>query len=268
MGDESRSGKAIIPDDKSRELALPAEMIHRGLELAVRIERKQGIQPVAPSSITAECKSHLVRSHLSFMEWYQTPDGSRKLREPEKKGSYLPIFLWLSFDMDGIHISCVPESEKSDLMGIQGNADRYRLLNAFNDINPFTIPVPSFVLFYTLTFPLQKDQLPPGPFPHLPPKEEWKKVSYTMCPSGQPGYKGPVTKEANPYFDINRDCVQNEIIYIAMLKDSDKKQECVSKNPPIKLTFIVIDPNGENDPTVTRELYHSMLDARNRIKPT
>jgi len=264
MDDDSRSGKAIVPDDKSRELSLPSEMIHRGLELAIRIERKQGIQPVQPSPITPARKGHLVRSYLSFMEWYRNPDRSYKLKDPEKSTSYSPVYLWLSFDPDGIHISCVSEVEKPELTGMAGNADRYHLLNAFNDANPFTIPVSSFGLFYNLTHPFREEEFPPiGLLPHLP-KEEQKKFSFKMGPTGQPGYKGPVTKEANPFFDINRDCVEIVLIYVSMLQDPAKKRELVSKNPPVKLTFIAIDSNGENDPAATRELYHAMLDVKNR----
>jgi len=264
MDDDSRSGKAIIPDDKRRELSLPFEMIHRGLELAIWIERKQGVEPIQPSAITPARKGHLVQSHLSFMEWYRTPDGSEKLREPENE-PYPPVYLRLYFDSHGLHVSCVSEGEMPDLAGMRGNADRYRLLNAFNHEDPFTIPVSSLGLYYVLSRPMQFDHLPPGLSSHLPPEEEWRNFSFRLGPTGQPGYKGPVTKEANPNFDINRDCVEIVLVYVATLQVREGKRHLVSKNPPVKLTFTVIDSNGEDDSAATRELYHVLLEARSRV---
>jgi hypothetical protein len=264
MDDKTRSVQAIVPEEKGGELALPSEMIHRGLELAIRIERKQVIQPVAPSPIASVSKGYLVRSYQAFMEWYRTPDDSLKLREPEKFVSKPPVYLWVSFDQEGIHISCVSKVEEPDLFEMEGNADRYRSLSAFNDANAFTIPVSSFGLFYTLMHPVKEEQIPPELMP-LIHKAGLENIIFGMGPTGQPGYKGPVTKEANPYFDINRDCVQIVLIYLSMLKDTDKKRELVTKNPPVKLRFTVIDSAGENDPAATRELYHAMLDARNKI---
>jgi hypothetical protein len=265
MDDDTPSGKAIIPEDRGRELSLPSEMIHRGLELAIRIERKQGLQPLRLSPITPAHKGHLLRSYLSFMEWYRTPDRTYKIREPEKGESHSPVYLWLSFDADGLHVACVSEVEQPGLGGMEGNAERYRHLNAFNDADPFTVPVSAFGLYYTLSHPMQPDGFPPDILSHLPPKEAWKNLTFRMCPTGQPGYQGPLTRAANPWFDSSNERVEIVVVYISMLRDADKNRELVSKNPPVKLSFTVIDPTGETNPAATRQLYGVMLDARNGI---
>ena len=45
MEKDSQAGHALIPDQEHRDLSLPAEMIRRGFELALNIEKKQGLQP-------------------------------------------------------------------------------------------------------------------------------------------------------------------------------------------------------------------------------
>ncbi len=267
MNDDSPSDKAIIPGEKRGELSLPSEMIHRGLELAVQIERKHGIQPAQPSPTTPVAKGHLVRGYISFMEWCRNPDGAYKLKDPEstdheKLATRPPVVLWLSFDLDGIHISCIAKDELPTLEHLEGNEDHYRLLNASADIHPFTVPVSSLALYYVLVQPWRPERYPPGLLPSIP-REQWKNFEFVHSPANQPGFQGPATKEANRYFDINRDCLRIVLIYISLIDDLDRKRELVSKNPPVKLSFTVIDPNGENNPTATRELYHAMLDAKN-----
>ena len=263
MDDESRHGKAIVPEERTRELALPSEMIHRGLELAVRIERKQGIQPAESSVITPTRKGHLVRGYISFMEWYRDPDGSYKLKEAEKSESYPAVFLWVSFDPDGLHFSCASKDELPPLDYLKGNEDRYRLLNVVHDTTPFTVPVSSFGLFYKIIHPYRPDRYPPGLVKPIP-KEEWKKFHFEMGPQGPPGYKGPATKEANPYFNIQEDCLKIILVYVSLISNTDTKRELVSKNPPIRFSFTVVDPKGEDDPAATHDLYQAMFEVKNK----
>ncbi len=42
--DHPPSGHGLIPEDKDRRLSLPSEMVDRGLELAIRVERQHGIE--------------------------------------------------------------------------------------------------------------------------------------------------------------------------------------------------------------------------------
>jgi len=42
--EDSSTGSGLIPDDLKRELSLPSDMVSRGLELAIKIERKHGIE--------------------------------------------------------------------------------------------------------------------------------------------------------------------------------------------------------------------------------
>jgi WD40 repeat protein len=44
MADDSRNGKAITPEDKEKQLSLPAEMANRGLQLAAKIELRRNFQ--------------------------------------------------------------------------------------------------------------------------------------------------------------------------------------------------------------------------------
>ena len=262
MNDESRRGKAIVPEE-SRELTLPSEMIHRGFELAVQIEHKQGIQPVESSTIMRFRKDNLIRGSISFMEWYRDPKGTYKLKESEKSESYPVVFLWASFDPDGLYFSCVSKDELPAIDNLEGNEDRYRLLNNVHDLNPFTVPVSSFGLYYRIIQPFRPDRFPSGLVRPIP-KEEWKKIYFTMAPQGSPGYMGPATKEANPYFHIEEDCLEIIFVYICLISDSDKKRELVHKNPPVKFAFTVVDPNGEKNPMATHELYQTMFGAKNK----
>jgi hypothetical protein len=262
MEDDSRAGSAIIPEDQSKQLTLPLEMIHRGLELAVRIEQKQGIQPF-PENPTR--KEYMVRCHLAIMEWVQEVGRSPRLSGSDKSITQAPVYLVLSIDKDGLHISCASTSKNRNLVGIEGNEDRYRLLNAFNNLNPFTIPFPSFDLFYKLVHPMDEKLLSSIGLSSRIPKEELKNFTFEIGPQGVPGSKGPVTKEANPFLNINRDCVKIVIIYESMLGDPNLKQGLVAKDPPLQLAFIVIDPKGEDDPVASREFYHAILKAKNPL---
>ena len=190
------------------------------------------------------------------------------MSESDKSIANSPVYLVLSIDKDELHISCASTNKKLNFVGIEGNEDRYRLLNVFNNLNPFTIPVSSFGLFYTLSHPLQENLFSSiGLSSHLP-KEELKNFKFKLNPTGQSGYKGPITKAANPFFDINRDCVEIVIIYISMLGDPNLNQGLFAKNPPLKLTIIVIDRKGDDDPAATYELYHAILDAKNPLSAT
>ena len=72
MEDDSHTNHAIIPEDKSKGLSLPSEMIRRGLELAIRIEQKQEIQPVSDQPTS---KNYTVRCYLSAMELQALGNG-------------------------------------------------------------------------------------------------------------------------------------------------------------------------------------------------
>ena len=256
MDEDSQTGNAIVPEDKNKQLSLPAEMVQRGIELAIRIEQKQGIQQIPKP----DRKEYTVRCHLAIMEWIRKEDGSHRLSETDKSITKLPVYLVLSVDKDGVHISCA--SKNLSFVGMEGNEDRYRLLTAFNNVDPFLIPVSSLGLFYTLTHPMDDSLTSMGPISHLP-KDALKNFSFTMGPGGgQPGYKGAVTKKANPFFDINRDCVETVIIYISMLTDSNLNQSLVAKSPPLKLSIVVINQNGEEDLVASRELYHAILEVK------
>lgn len=258
MVEDSPTGNAIVPEDKNKQLALPSEMIQRGLELAIQIEQKRGITPVP---IKSDRKEYTVRCYSAIMEWLKKDDGSYTLTEADKAMTNLPIYLALSVDSNGVHISCTAKNLNS--AGMEGNEDRYRLLNAFNSLSSFTIPFSSFGLFYTLTQGVDETLSgPKGLFFHLK-KEALKNLSFRMSPGkGQPGYRGPATKEANPYFNIDRDCVETVIIYVAVLDDTNMDQGLIANDSPLKLSLVVIDQNGKDDLVASRELYHAILEAQ------
>jgi hypothetical protein len=263
MDDNSQPGKAIVPERGTRELALPSEMVHRGLELAVQIERKQGIQPSEQPAVTVARKGHLVRGHISHMEWYRDANGSYKLKEAEKSEAYPSVFLWMAFDPDGLHFSCASKDELPPFDYLKDNEDRYRLLNAAHDTNPFTVPVPSLGLYYRIRKPFRPDRYPPGLVKPIP-EEEWKNFHFEWGPN--PGYKGPATKEANPYYNIKEDCIKIIIIYISLISDTDRAWKLVSKAPPIKLDFTVVDPNGSDDPLATHDFYQAIFEVKDKKK--
>jgi hypothetical protein len=241
--DDPRTGKSIVPEDKNKQLSLSAELIHRGLELATRIELNQGIQP-SPQNLAMR-KEYMVLCYPAIMEWFQDDGGHYKLRDTDRHaGGEPPVYIYLSIDQDGLHISCVPINVNRNLQGIENNDNHYRLLNAFNNLNPFTIPFSSFGLYYKLTHPVQKD------------------VRFQMGPSGPPGYIGAVTKEANSFYNKNEDCVETIIIYISLLGDPSLKQGLVKKNPPLKISFVVTNEKGEDDRAASYKLYHAILEAK------
>jgi hypothetical protein len=47
--DHMPSGSELVPGDKDRRLSLPSEMVDRGLELAARVERQQGVERHPPT---------------------------------------------------------------------------------------------------------------------------------------------------------------------------------------------------------------------------
>jgi hypothetical protein len=256
MDEDSQRGNEIVPEDKNKELSLPREIVQRGLELAIRIEQKQGIQQI-PRPARGD---YTVRCHLAIMEWIRQGDGSHKLSESDKSITNLPVYLVLSVDQDGLHISCADKN--LGFTGMEGNEDRYCLLTTFNNLDPFLIPVSSLGLFYKLTHPMDDSFTSMGPLSHLP-KDALKNLSFKMGPSGgQPGYKGPVTKATNPFFDITRDCVETVIIYISMSTDSNMNRSLVSKNPPLKLSIVVINQKGAEDLVASRELYQTILEVK------
>ncbi len=57
-GEPASDSHGIIREGASREIILPAEMARRGLELAIQIEKRQGIEPVKDSE---KCKTPLLR---------------------------------------------------------------------------------------------------------------------------------------------------------------------------------------------------------------
>ncbi len=188
---------------------------------------------------------------------FEKEDGSYKLRNSDKYKPTPPVYFVLSVESDGLHISCA--SKNLGFTGIEDNDARYRLLNASNDLNPFKIPVSSLSLFYQLTSRVDDSLFSVGHLSHLP-KEALKNLSFGLGPSdGQPGFKGPVIKEVNRFFDIDRDCVETVIIYISLLTDPNSNQGLVAKDPPLKLRFAVIDKAGEEDLVASRELYHVIL---------
>jgi hypothetical protein len=254
--------KSIVPE-VTRDLTLPSEIIHRGFELAVQIERKQGIEPVESSVITEFHKGHLVRGNISFMDWYQDSKGIYKLKEPEKSDTTPVVFLWATFDQNGLHISYASKNDLPAINPLKENEDSYRLLNDDHDINPFTVPLSSFGLYYRIIQPYQPDRFPPGLVPPIP-KEEWKKFHFEWTSQGLPGYKGPATKVANPYLNIEEDCIKIIVVYLSLIRDSGEKREAVHKNPPVEFAFTVIDQNGEDDPAATYDLYQRMFEGKNK----
>ena len=256
MENDSHTNHAIIPKGKSKGLSLPSEMIRRGLELANRIEQKQVVQPISDKQTG---KEYTVRCYLAVMEWIQN-DNRYTLKESDKNITNSPVYLVVSVDKDGLHVSCASTKEHLNFIGVRGNDDRYRLLNVFNNLNPFTIPLPSFGLYYTLSHPVEERY-----FPRRIPQDELKRFSFKLGPTGQPGYKGPATKEANPFFNKDKDCVESVIFYISVLRNSNLKKGFVAKDPHLKLTFVVIDEKGVDDPVASRDLYHSILEVKDPL---
>jgi tetratricopeptide (TPR) repeat protein len=244
MDDDSRSDKAIVPDDKSRELSLPSEMIHRGLELAVRIEERLGIQSISQNTAG---KEFMVRCYPSPAEPTRRDDRSGTNVEMSKGENRPPVYLFTSVDKDGIHISCASSRHHLNFVSMEGNEDRYRLLNNSNGSDPFTIPVPSFDIFYIIYYTDGK-------------------FKTTLRPSGEPGYTGAIPEGVIPKgrisFPKDVDDVEIVIIYTAFLMPPYSKQDFVEKKPTLILDFVVIDPKGEDDPTATRELYHAVLEVK------
>ena len=255
------SPHAIVPGDADRELTLPEDLIHRGLELAVRIEQNLGIEPFVESPAR---KKYAVRCYPAIMEWFQHDDGSHRLREADESKAHAPVYFDLSIEKDGLLISCASATRRLKFGGIEDNEDRYRLLNAYGNLDPFAIPFSSLGLFYTLTSPLRENPLSSMGLSRLP-KEALSNFKFKLGPTRHPGYKGPVTKEANRFFDKDRDSVEIVVVYISILADPNLSQSLVAKNPPLKLAFVVIDEEGEDDPDATYELYHAMLDAKDPL---
>ena len=253
MKNDTHKNHTIIPEGKGKQLSLPSEMIDRGLELAGKIEQKNGVHLISAKQTS---KAYTVRCYLSAMEWIQN-NNRFTLKESDKKITNGRVYLIVSMDKGGLRVACASKRETLNLIGIAGNENCYRLLNAFNNTNPFTIPLTSFGLYYTLRQPVNVRH-----FPRRIPKEELNKFSFKLGPTGQPGYKGPATKEANPFFNKDRDCVESVIIYISMMGNSNLNQGLVAKDPPLKLTFVVIDQNGEDDRAASYELYYAILKAK------
>lgn len=257
MIEDSPTDNAIVPEDKNKQLALPSEMIQRGLELAIQIEQKHGITPIP---IKSECKEYSVLCYSAIMEWLKKDDGSYTLTEADKAMTNLPIYLALSIDSTGIHISCATKNLNS--AGIEGNEDRYRLLNTFNSLSSFTIPFTSFGLFYTLTHGMDETLSTPGGLFSRLGREAMKNLSFRMAPAKEKGYRGRATKDANPFFNIDRDCVETVIIYVAVLDDTNVDQGLIANDSPLKLSLVVIDQNGKDGLIASRELYHAILEAQ------
>lgn len=255
------SPHAIVPGDADRELTLPEDLIRRGLELAVSIEQALGIEPFVESPAR---EVYAVRCYPAIMEWFHDDEGSYKLREADEGGSRAPVHFDLSVEKDRLLISCAPATRKLKFGGIEDNEDRYRLLNAHGNLDPFAIPFSSLGLFYKLSSPLRENLLPSSGLSRLS-KEELSKFKFTLGPTGYPGYKGPVTKEANRFFNADRDSVEIVVIYISVLADPNLSQSLVAKKPPLKLTFVVVDEEGTDDPAATYQLYHAMLAAKDAL---
>ena len=189
------------------------------------------------------------------MEWIQKNERYI-LKESDKHVTNKPVCLVVSAGKTGLQISCASTKQILNLVGMKGNEDRYRLLNAFNKLNPFTIPLSSFGLFYSLSHPAEENH-----FSRIP-KEELKRFKFRLGPTGQPGYKGPATKEANPFFNKNRDCVEIIIVYTTVVGIPSLNQGLVAKGQSLKFTFVAIDQKGEDDLAASFELYHAILKAK------
>jgi hypothetical protein len=243
MADNPRTVHEIVPEDKNKQLSLPAEMIHRGLELASRIEQGLEIQPV--SQILAR-KEYTVRCYPSVMEWIQVDGRPRTLHEADKNINNAPIYLFFSVDKDGLHLSCAPSRDHSTFVGIENNEDRYRLLTALNNLEPITIPIRSFGLYYLLSRPAGTN------------------LRYDLTPGGgKPGFQGPLSSATNIFLKNNADELEIVIIYISLLGNPTLKQGLVPKKPPLKLKLVVIAPSGKDDSVATRELYLTILEVKN-----
>ncbi|MEJ2757114.1 MAG: hypothetical protein P8046_01410 [Anaerolineales bacterium] len=254
MGEESETGKGIVPDDKDTELILPGDMVRRGLELAIRIEQKSNMQKFS----SQDEGEYLVRCQVAIMEWYRDGDNSLKLRDTDKPNLASPIYLVLSVDKGGIRFSC--PSQDLDLVGMENNEDRFRYLTVFDNLSPFFVPFSSLGLFYKLISPVTPSDK--GTLSHLS-KEDLKNIHIGLEPGrGQPGYTGAVLKKVNPFFKLDRDCVETVLIYVSMLADPNLNKNLVSKNPPLKLRMVVIDQNGERELISSRALYHAILEGR------
>ena len=74
--DHSPTDYGIIPEDTNRQLSLPSEMVNRGLELAIRIERHQGIEkykkPILkfPGLLNGSCISFSRNGELAAITSY------------------------------------------------------------------------------------------------------------------------------------------------------------------------------------------------------
>ena len=144
------SPHAIVPGDADRGLTLPEDLIHRGLELAASIEQKLGIEPFVESSAG---KVYAVRCYPAIMEWFRDEDGSRRLREVDEKQGYPPVYLNLCIETERLCISREPATRIRKLGTIKDSGDRYHLLNAYGNLDPFAIPFSSLVLLYKLSSP-------------------------------------------------------------------------------------------------------------------
>ncbi len=240
MDHDSRAGSAIIPGDENRQLALPEEMVRRGLELAARIEQRQGIEPYPPKPAI---KEYTLRCYMTIINCTPEEVLSLRISENDESKSRRPVYALCSISKDGLHISCASADKNLSFPAIDGNEDRYPSLTAFNNLEPFTIPYTSFGLCYKLYHPVQNN------------------MKIVFSPTGLRGYIGPV--KANPNFHMDRDCVEIDILYISMLGDPNLKQGLVRKDPPLILEFVVIDQKDQDDPAATFELYHALLEAKN-----
>lgn len=245
--DHSENKRAIVPiaADK-QQLTLPSEMVTRGLELAIRIEHRYGIQP---HLYTPTRKEYMARCYPTIMEGTQSNDSS-SVTTPSRAGeSRRPIYVVLSVDKDGIYISCVSPRHNLSFAGIENNEVRYRLLN--NGSDPIAIPMSSADLYYIVVTRRQGN------------------LKFTMCPTGRPGYRGAIPRGVMPkgpiFYPRNIDEIEIIIIYRSLLKGLYPQQTIVEMRSPLKLDLVVIDNQSEYDPAATRELYNAMLSAKNSV---
>ncbi len=92
MDKDSQTGNLIVAEGKNKELSLPREMVERGLELAIRIEQKQGIQQIPKLAR----QQYTVRCYLAVMAWVLQGDGSYKLGELDTNFTNAPVYLVVS----------------------------------------------------------------------------------------------------------------------------------------------------------------------------
>ena len=262
MVNNSQMNKALIRNDGSKQLALPLEMIQSGLELAIRIEQKLGIQQ---TSETINRPEYLVQCYPTVMKWVQGTSNSLKLIETDKNFFKGAVYVVMSIESEGLQISCPLKSENLITSSIEENGKYYRLLNSSNSLEPFAIPFSSFSIFYNLVTPLDKSKASSiGRISQIP-KEKLKHFKFSISPTGQPGYKGPITNNANRYYDINRDYVEIVIVYISVFQNSNT---IIAKDPPLKIKFVVLDDKGEDDENATYDLYHDILNTQESFLDT